>query len=195
MDLGFGQMLAVLGGMHGDVDTRIVRARIKYLQRLSFPAPELKVGTGERTRYGLENMLKVVTAFELLAAGVAPLQAAALVGNAWPGMKRTWSLAWTGRGRPGPYMPELLLARVAGLADADGAGGAVAAREFDLRAWMQARKPEDRRITLIEATLVAEALAGAARKGLKPEVESALMAALDDWAAATLEMHQPSFGT
>lgn len=68
-------------------------ARFKAFQQLDFP-PREKVGRGSRVGYTFDQVLQLVSAFELLQAGAMPLRAARSVATNWPEQRRVYALAW-----------------------------------------------------------------------------------------------------
>ena len=198
MDLGFGQMMAVVGALHAGVDVKVIRARLKYFQRITFPASEdVFVGTGERARYDAETLMKLLLAFELLAAGVAPQQAATLVNDGWEEPASTaLARGWAGRDDRGDYVPTLLTVRVVGLeSKRAGSGRLEVAGELRLRIWLNARDKDDRRLLLVETVQLALALRSALGKELMLSPAIKMQSALDAWSEARLARGRHAYGT
>lgn len=77
-------MTALLGDMH-DVPVgarKPLLARVRYLQRRGFPGG-INAGRGGVTSYGLEQILKLALAFELIDAGLSPTHAMLVVEAEW----------------------------------------------------------------------------------------------------------------
>ena len=81
--LSYAVMERVIAGMHsvGEDQHSALRGRMKYFQRMGFPADRPK--RGARTGYSLEDLLQLVLAFELLECGVAPVRAARAARTNW----------------------------------------------------------------------------------------------------------------
>ena len=96
----------VVARLHG-LDTRqrsIVVTRIKHMQLLRFPQAS-PAGRGHVTRFDLEDLLKVVIAFQLIEIGMPSFRAVDLVGNRWTACLGAAALAWrfsTHGGVPAP---------------------------------------------------------------------------------------------
>lgn len=181
MRLGYGQLAAVMGRMHAGVEQRVVDARLKYFQRRAFPSEELLVGRGWRADYGPEELLKLVLAFELLALGIAPGQAAALVGESWAGVADRIGAVWLNRSSLD--YPNLLVARVDGLeAKRGGSGSITDATGVDPGKWTMAGDPADRRLLILDVVKMAKALDGALSEGLFGKTLVGARQGLDQWA-------------
>lgn len=92
--IGFGELDAIVRVMHGiDPDNAALTARFKYMQRLGFPEG-VNSGRGVRSIYGLEEVLKVLLAIELLEAGATPTRVVRTVRTSWAEMRRAFAVAW-----------------------------------------------------------------------------------------------------
>lgn len=158
MALGFGQVRAVLAGMHRGVPPDTVEARLKYLQRLPFPRAFEDVGRGGRIDYGPEDLLRLVCAFELLAAGVTPQPAASFVDRNWTGLSAAFAQAWELADRPLASL--VVLARVDGL-EAGSGGGADCGPDEAVMLWRKRRDVDDRRATVLDLVATVRALRSA----------------------------------
>lgn len=81
----FRELLAILRDLHGlsERQERALSSRIKHLQSLEIPT-EGGVGKGQVATYGLEDILKLALAFELLEVGMASADAARIILAEWP---------------------------------------------------------------------------------------------------------------
>lgn len=92
--IGFGELDAVVRVMHGvDPDNAALVARFKYMQRMGFPEG-VQPGRGVRAVYGLEQLLKVLLAFELLEAGATPTRVVRMVRTGWDALKPALAVGW-----------------------------------------------------------------------------------------------------
>ena len=66
----------------GDLGPGVVAPRLTYLQKLGFPAGT-RPGRGTKSRYGIEDVLKIALAFELLQIGLQPTRVVRLVTTDW----------------------------------------------------------------------------------------------------------------
>lgn len=189
MVLGFGNIRAIVGHMHPGVEEKIVQARLKYLHRLDFPFKVEDVGTGGRVHYDVDALLRIVAVFELLAAGIAPNQAASLVQGSWAAMSLALARGWVRR--DGGGAPVVAMVRTDGLSAAD--GGILTGGELEARIWTTLSGTDDRRITLVETRRVARSLEGALTEGLKLVEARRTMVAID--AAADVAMRLPVAAT
>lgn len=158
MELGFGQLLDIVAEMHPGVDPGIVSARLKYFQRLpdAFPSKATVIGGGARADYSADDLLGLVLAFELLASGLSPLQAAMLVREGWMSLSRSFAKAWAARER---HEPIVVMMRVEGLEAKRGAAGSTTVGdEVDLRNWAVGKETDDRRLIVFELGRVARKL-------------------------------------
>ncbi|VVS98011.1 hypothetical protein SPHINGO391_210030 [Sphingomonas aurantiaca] len=158
MELGFGQLLDIVAEMHPGVDPGIVSARLKYFQRLPepFPSKATVIGAGARAEYSADDLLGLVLAFEVLASGIAPLQAATLVRDGWKNLSRSFAKAWAARAL---HEPMVVMMRVEGLGSKRGAAGSTTVGdEVDLRNWAVGKDTEDRRLVVFEMGRVARSL-------------------------------------
>lgn len=92
--IGFGELDAVVRILHGIApDNAALVARFKYMQRLGFPEG-VNPGRGVRSVYGLEEVLKVLLAFELLETGATPSRVVRLVRTGWPALLPALAVGW-----------------------------------------------------------------------------------------------------
>lgn len=193
MLFGFGHLVSVMSAIHGKVDSATIEVRLKHLQRVPFPPTISSVGKGGRTYYSADDLMKIVMALELQAAGIVPAQVVGLVNAKWTTIARGLAAAWDDRGNP---IGSIVL--VAG-PDPFGAGGEGAGRvdlmtDAEVGAWLKRRRPagrkmaadgreqSDRRVTLIDLLPVAGAL-DAAPSPDPPALELvAMRRAIEDWA-------------
>lgn len=68
------------------------RSRIKQLQRMEFPAG-VNVGRGAKMLYAGEHLFKLVTAFELIGAGLPALTATQIVDRHWTAISAGYALS------------------------------------------------------------------------------------------------------
>ncbi|MDE1918566.1 MAG: hypothetical protein KGJ57_21200 [Sphingomonadales bacterium] len=195
----------------------VVQARIKYFHRLDFPFKPTGVGSGWRVEYDIDAFLRIVVAFELLAAGVAPVKTVALVNSGWAAISRAFARGWTAREERGAE-PSLMLLRSDGLdSERPGTGTVRAGREADLRGWanltaevMRAElteeeeqaaekgelsADEDRRLIVVEARRLSVALIRAMRKHLKLDVMRRTEVGIDRFSLAALAETALATGT
>lgn len=74
-------------------DRSKLRARLKQLQRLDWPAAET-VGQGPKERYWLEDLLQLVIVFELIELSMTTSRAAELARYFWPTFANAAANAW-----------------------------------------------------------------------------------------------------
>lgn len=160
-----------MSAIHQQVDPAIVEARLKYLQRVPFPAPRGDVGRGGRTYYSAEDLMKLVAVFELIAASVLPAQAAALVNERWDVITRGLVRAWNARADNGVSVVMLAAPNTFDVEDA-GAGHIEIAAADELALRLRATRISIRRgtaggradgslarhLTLVDLTALALAL-------------------------------------
>ncbi|WP_395391606.1 hypothetical protein WBP07_13030 [Novosphingobium sp. BL-8A] len=85
MQLSYSQLEVILTAhfqIHPD-KVGTFRARLKQLQRLSFP-PGVNVGRGTKMAYGAEHLFQLVTVLELIHIGLPAATAATIVTKHWP---------------------------------------------------------------------------------------------------------------
>lgn len=92
LKFGFGDVEGAVLGMHG-AETSVVSARFRYFQRLRFPSGT-NTGRGRPASYGLEQMLQIVLAFELLNAGLGPTPVVRTIRTNWPRLRVSLLLGW-----------------------------------------------------------------------------------------------------
>lgn len=157
MNFGFGQLVEVMSAMHDDVDAGIVEARLKYFQRLPFPSQDIKVGKGGRAYYSADQLMKLVAALELLAAGIVPLQAAGLVSENWGEVAKGLGRAWLSR--HDAMAAQYLFASVDGFDTRRGRSGSVdIAPDPNAANWLRGAPAGRRQITIVDLVRVAGAL-------------------------------------
>lgn len=81
--VSYAVLEGVIAALHavGDDQHAALRGRMKYFQRMGFPAERPR--RGSRTGYAVEDLLQVVVAFELLECGVAPIRAVRAARTNW----------------------------------------------------------------------------------------------------------------
>lgn len=178
----------------GDAGPATVAPRLTYLQRLGFPAGT-RPGRGTKSRYGIEDVLKIAIAFELLQVGIQPTRAVRLVDTDWRLISRALAEAIradagtksVGQARLIAFKADALAepaAKDGGLGtplpDAIGtfSGDALADR-------MGARERSVRRYVLLDATGIMDALAPALA-GLTVTDASEVASELELFAASAL---------
>jgi hypothetical protein len=183
-----------MSAIHDKVDSATVEARLKYLQRVPFPAPRTDVGKGGRTYYSADDLMKLVAVFELIAGSMLPAQAAALVKDRWDGIAIGLGRAWDARSNPAA---SILMVATPNTFDVDGAGAGhvdVTSAE-ELAVWFTHRRDAagkdgadaprrlDRRVTVVDLVSLAIALE-AALSPSSPVLEFiAMERELDAWVA------------
>jgi hypothetical protein len=195
MLFGFGHLVSVMSAIHGKVDSATVEARLKYLQRVPFPAPRADVGKGGRTYYSADDLMKIVVVFELIAASMLPAQAAAIVNDRWLDISPGLAMAWNGRSNP---IASVLMVATPNTFNIDGQGsGRIDVTSADeLSMWFKQRRRVDRRmdaddrqlplgprVTVVDLVSLAVAL-GEALEPARPVVEFIAMGReLETWVA------------
>lgn len=88
-------MEAVLVGHFNIAPERVgtFKSRIKQLQRLGFPGG-VNTGRGVKMSYTLEHLFKLVTAFELIGAGMPAERATSIVTHHWDKFAFGYASAW-----------------------------------------------------------------------------------------------------
>jgi hypothetical protein len=195
MKLGFGQILTIMGGLHPDAKGNVLEARLKYFHRIPFPASVERVGSGGRAEFSLAESLKLVLTFELLAAGVAPRQAALLIEQSWEKVQPFLARSWISRGQG---LDDFIFVHPAGLGSKRGNAGEVSTGDtvaFSIA--MKGRDALSRRVISINACSLSGALA-AALDGLpkEPRDEAArVRKMIDEWADLAGRQVHVKFGT
>lgn len=94
MRIGYRELEAVVRAVHGDgAKPTALLGRLKYLQRFDWPPGGAK-GQGSRAGYGLEQVLAVMLAVELLEVGVSPLRTVRLLRTGWPETRAAMLIGW-----------------------------------------------------------------------------------------------------
>lgn len=94
MRIGYGELEAVVRAVHGEgAKPTALLGRLKYLQRFDWPPGGAK-GQGSRAGYGLEQVLAVMLAVELLEVGIPPLRVVRLLRTGWPTTRATLLVGW-----------------------------------------------------------------------------------------------------
>lgn len=182
MSIGFGHLASVLRGMHPDADETSIEARVRYFQRRGFPNEDAAVGKGWRAEYGARDVMKLVCAFELLAAFVPPAQAIGIVTESWKAVEETLRGAWLERTTREFSLP-LLLRGVGVGAKGETEGSLVAVTMDDLRGWLQGRG-DQRVVMTVDAVRLVKALDAALGNFLPPDRAERMRTSLNGWAAA-----------
>lgn len=182
MVLLFGQLLAIADEMHPSVETRIVQARIKYLQQLETPFPSdasSRRGRTNRVAYPVEDLPKLILALELMAAGVPPHQAANMVQSRWSPIVAALAKVWTdGGGEGGCY----ILATPDGLDARRGAAGRLEiADRASIGSWLTTSDVERRRLLVLDLSKTMAALRNAVTATHVPRDAEHVMTMLDEW--------------
>lgn len=95
MILSYGQVEAAIVAhlrVHPD-KIGTLRARVKQLQKLQFPAG-VNVGRGAKMHYSAEHLFKLVTAFELINVGLPALPATTIVERNWQQFSAGYGIAF-----------------------------------------------------------------------------------------------------
>lgn len=184
MALSFGELSAIMSAMHGDAARGAVEARLKYLQRLAFPSSANSVGKGHRAAYSELDLVKVSLAVELLALGLVPAHAKALVDSHWDGLDRSLARTWLRRDDRHAFGDYLVIRPdVLGHDDHDG-GTATVVAAAEAKEWFRRGEPEDRRCAFVDLVGWALALDAALVAGTDMFVAGRYRAGIDDWAVA-----------
>lgn len=95
LNLSYKETEALFRLLHDvpEAKTRALFARFKAFQQLDFPHRE-GVGRGSRVGYTFDQMLQLVSAFELLEAGAMPQRAARAVMTSWPAQRAAYAMGW-----------------------------------------------------------------------------------------------------
>ena len=92
--IGFGELDAVVRVLHGVAPANgALVARFKYMQRMGFPEG-VGSGRGVRSVYGLEDLLKILLAFELLETGATPTRVVRVIRTCWSDLGQALALGW-----------------------------------------------------------------------------------------------------
>lgn len=183
MDLGSGQMAALLQDLHQGVAAASLDARMKYFQRRGFPSGEVAVGKGWRAEYGPTDMMKLVIAFELLDSFVPPAQASALVAASWAGVREALAEAWVSRRDRQFALPIILKSEGFGSKTRD-VGSLDPCTADDIRAWLQGAGSR-RAVVVMDALRIVKAFDTALASVLPEPKVDRMRAAFDEWAAGT----------
>lgn len=185
-----------MSSVHGDVGSAIVEARLKYLQRVPFPASRRDVGKGGRTYYSADDLMRLAVVFELIAASLLPAQSAALVDERWTEISTGLASAWTGRSSPAA---SVLMLAIPNTFDVDGLGaGRVDIRSVDeVAIWLKHRRLSGRkmaadghrpqpepRATLVDLVALATALDEALSASTQVPEFVAMKSEVDAWVAS-----------
>ncbi|THD34457.1 MAG: hypothetical protein E7773_14810 [Sphingomonas sp.] len=94
MKLSYGEVEAVVRTVHGPgAKPTALLGRLKYLQRFDWPPGGAK-GQGSRAGYGLEQLLALMLALELLELGLPPLRVVRLLRTGWDQTVRALVIGW-----------------------------------------------------------------------------------------------------
>lgn len=93
LGFGYSQIEDVIVDMSGVKDREMIRRRFKYLQRMSYP-PRSNSGRGRRTTLGLEQVLQVTVAVELMQVGASPTRAIRILRTNWDDLRPALALGW-----------------------------------------------------------------------------------------------------
>lgn len=94
MRIGYSDVEAVVRSIHGSgAKPTALLGRLKYLQRFDWPPGGAK-GQGSRAGYGLEQLLALMLAFELLELGLPPMRVVRLLRTGWDRTLRTMVIGW-----------------------------------------------------------------------------------------------------
>lgn len=100
LEIGYQQIEDVIVEMSGVTDRKLIRRRFKYLQRMSYP-PRSNTGRGRKTMLGLEQVLQVIVAVELMQVGASPTRAIRVLRTNWADLRPALALGWLVSRRPG----------------------------------------------------------------------------------------------
>ena len=92
MKLGYGDVEGIALSTLG-AEPSVVGSRFRYFQRLGFPAGT-NTGRGKPASYELDQLLQILLAFELLAAGMSPTRVVRTLRTNWPRIRATMQLGW-----------------------------------------------------------------------------------------------------
>ena len=99
MRLGYAELEAVVRATHGaGAKPTALLGRLRYIQGLDWP-PGGARGQGSRAGYGLEQVVGVALAFELLELGMSPVRAVRLLRSSWDVALRAIIIGWASGGR------------------------------------------------------------------------------------------------
>lgn len=100
--------------MHGVApDNAALVARFKYMQRMGFPEG-VNPGRGVRSVYRLEEVLKVLLAFELLETGATPTRVVRMVRTGWPDLLPALAVGWLATRERGARPRRLMVCAIPG---------------------------------------------------------------------------------
>jgi hypothetical protein len=92
--IGYSDVEAVISARHGaGSKPTALLGRLKYLQRFDWP-PGGARGQGSRAGYGLEQLLALMMAFELLELGLPPVRIVRLLRTGWDRTLPTLVVGW-----------------------------------------------------------------------------------------------------
>ncbi len=112
--IGFGELDAVVRVMHGvDPDNAALVARFKYMQRMGFPEGA-NPGRGVRSVYGLDQVLKLLLAFELLETGATPTRVVRMLRTGWIGLLPALAVGWLAAREKGARPRRLMICSTPG---------------------------------------------------------------------------------
>lgn len=92
MKLGYGDVEGIVLSTLG-AEPSVVGSRFRYFQRLGFPAGT-NTGRGKPASYKLDQLLQILLAFELLAAGMSPTRVVRTLRTNWPRIRASMLLGW-----------------------------------------------------------------------------------------------------
>jgi hypothetical protein len=181
VELGYGRLAAVIGGLHPGVGANVIGARFKYFQRSGFPSDAMRVGKGWRVAYGVDDCMRLVFAFTLLSAGVFPAAAMELTTAEWAKIRRRLSEAWS---EPGRKHALLVFVRLDGLGGGEGHGAIAPGTQDQLNDWLSGERGEDVSTTMLDAVRLAAKLREAVRKACPEREAAGWLEAADRWCLA-----------
>lgn len=88
-------LLRQIGRADGDAG---IRTRLKYLQRMGFPAGS-NSGKGRKATYDLDQLLQTLVAFQLIQMGLPPTRALRTVRTGWSSLRAPLAFGWLARGQ------------------------------------------------------------------------------------------------
>lgn len=114
----FAEVEALVQAIHGVDAAASIGSRFRYFQRLRFPGGG-NTGRGVPARYGLDELLQVLVAFELVEGGMGPTRVVRTLRTNWPRLRDSIRLGWLAANDRLPWRErEVLILEPGALADA-----------------------------------------------------------------------------
>ena len=156
MHLEFAATQDLLSQVFSGVGENVIYARLKYFQREDFPSEAVSVGSGLRATFDIEDLWRLILAFELLDLSSPPAQAMAICrGRHWEVCKAGLREAWRRRESGGRDTQPLLVIRPRALGSNTFKGSVELSTATSLSEVFASKAPRGRGVAIIDLSRVA----------------------------------------